>query len=551
MDKNTIVGLVLIGLILVLSPWLMKQLGYNQPAASPPEEVQIAPVQAGATEEAVQTTPAPVIARAVSPPASAAVTAPADTVVIETDLYTAVVTNIGGGTIIGWELKKHLVGDKADNRPVNLVPENSSGNLGIMLDGANLDLGNVPFRLSGPSSYSEGGVAYQKLVFSYPFSGGGSLDREYTFRDDTYAVQMEVSFNDVSPTEYHIYWNSGIAPTEKDDAAGERYLESFALQAGELLKTKEKATGYTEGYTDWTALRNKYFVAAIIPADEPAAGASLEGEKIELLDENGKQFRWKRMQMALFMPGDRSSETYAVYLGPLDYHMLKNMDVGLEKVMNWGWSLIKPISIAFFYVLQFLYGIVGNYGWAIIIFSIMIKIVLYPLTRKSYESMQAMQALQPQMEAIKTKFKDDPQRMNQETMKLYKKHGVNPMGGCLPMLLQMPVLFALFNLFRTTIMLRQAEFLGGLIPDLSAPDGIIGGTIHVLPILMGITMIVQQRLTMRDPKQKAMAYMMPIMFSFIFYRMASGLNLYYLMFNLLTIAQEVLIKKRKPEETEG
>jgi YidC/Oxa1 family membrane protein insertase len=129
-------------------------------------------------------------------------------------------------------------------------------------------------------------------------------------------------------------------------------------------------------------------------------------------------------------------------------------------------------------------------------------------------------------------------------MKLYKQHGVNPMGGCLPMLLQMPVLFALFNLFRTTIMLRQASFLGGLIQDLSAPDRMIAG-INVLPILMGATMIVQQRLSTQSPQQKMMAYFMPIFFTFLFYQFSAGLNLYYLMFNILTIAQEILIKKHK------
>ena len=157
--------------------------------------------------------------------------------------------------------------------------------------------------------------------------------------------------------------------------------------------------------------------------------------------------------------------------------------------------------------------------------------------------MHAMQELQPKMTAIREKYKKDPQRMNQEIMKLYKQHGVNPMGGCLPLILQLPILYALFTLFRTTILLRQAGFLG-LIKDLSAPDGILGG-INLLPILMGATMIIQQKLSTQDPKQRAMAYMMPIFFSFIFYRMSAGLNLYYLMFNILTIAQEMFIRKHK------
>jgi YidC/Oxa1 family membrane protein insertase len=157
--------------------------------------------------------------------------------------------------------------------------------------------------------------------------------------------------------------------------------------------------------------------------------------------------------------------------------------------------------------------------------------------------MRQMQELQPKIAVLKEKYKNDSQRLNQETMKLYKQHGVNPMGGCLPMVFQMPVLIALFTLFRTTIMLRQASFLA--IRDLSAPDAIFGTGLNLLPILMGISMIVQQKLSTSNPQQKAMAYMMPIFLCFIFYRMSAGLNLYYLMFNVLTIAQELLIKKHK------
>lgn len=211
--------------------------------------------------------------------------------------------------------------------------------------------------------------------------------------------------------------------------------------------------------------------------------------------------------------------------------------------MNFGWLIIQPFSIAFFYTLQFLYQFLRSYGWAIIVFSIIIKILLFPLTRKSMQSMREMQEIQPKIKALQEKLKKDPQRLNQETMKLYKEHGVNPMGGCLPLLLQMPVLFALFNLFRTTIMLRQASFLG-VIHDLSAPDAILGG-VHLLPILMGVTMIFQQRLSPQDPKQKAMAYFMPIFMVVIFYNLSSGLNLYYFMFNILSIIESVITKRHK------
>jgi YidC/Oxa1 family membrane protein insertase len=243
-------------------------------------------------------------------------------------------------------------------------------------------------------------------------------------------------------------------------------------------------------------------------------------------------------------PENQSGGKFTIYIGPMDYPLLKSYNTQLEKMINFGWVVIRPFSIAFFHTLRFLYKYIGNYGWAIIIFSIFIKVALYPLTRKSFQSMKKMQELQPKMNALREKYKNNPQELNKKTMELYKEEGVNPMGGCLPMALQMPVLFALFNLFRTTIMLRQAEFL--MIKDLSAPDLIIAGSVNLLPILLGISMIVQQRLqSTQNPQQKMMAYFMPIFLLFIFYRLSAGLNLYYFMFNALTIVQELIIKKNK------
>jgi YidC/Oxa1 family membrane protein insertase len=238
-----------------------------------------------------------------------------------------------------------------------------------------------------------------------------------------------------------------------------------------------------------------------------------------------------------------------LYFGPVDYHLLKAHNVALEKNMNFGWTIIRPFSIAFMYTLEFLHKIVGNYGWAIIIFAILIKVLMNPLTKKSMDSMKKMQALQPKIEVLREKYKNDPQKLNAETMKLYKTQGINPLGGCLPVVLQMPILFALFNLFRMTIMLRQAPFLG-IIKDLSAPDRIIPigqSAINVLPILMSISMITQQRLTVQDPKQKFTTYFMSVFMIYIFYNLSAGLNLYYFIFNVLQIAQELYIRNKKPK----
>lgn len=199
---------------------------------------------------------------------------------------------------------------------------------------------------------------------------------------------------------------------------------------------------------------------------------------------------------------------------------------------------------------QFINSFIPNYGFVLIIFSIIIKIVVYPLTKSSYQSMKKMQALQPKIAELKEKLKDDPQKMNKETMKLYSTYGINPAGGCLPMLLQMPIFVALWGMFQSAIDLRQQPFVSW-ITDLSQPDVIFSlGTklplvgiqeISGLAVLMGVTTFVQQKMTVKDPKQQALVYMMPIMLTLLFMSFPSGLNLYYFMFNVLSIAQQYYI----------
>jgi len=206
---------------------------------------------------------------------------------------------------------------------------------------------------------------------------------------------------------------------------------------------------------------------------------------------------------------------------------------------------------------QFLRLFISNYGVILVIFSIIVKIALYPLTKTSMDSMRKMQALQPMMAEIREKYKDDPQKMNQQIMRLYKEYGVNPAGGCLPMILQLPILYALWAVFSATIELRQASFVGW-IQDLSSPDVVTTLPFRIpffninevsgLALLMGITMFVQQKMSVKDPRQKMMVYLMPVMLTLMFNSFPAGLNLYYFMFNLLSIAQQVWVNKQHKDE---
>jgi YidC/Oxa1 family membrane protein insertase len=235
-----------------------------------------------------------------------------------------------------------------------------------------------------------------------------------------------------------------------------------------------------------------------------------------------------------------------VYLGPLDYDNLIRYSVGLEQAIDFGFPIIRHVAKLILIIFKAAHSYIPNYGWIIVLFAVVIKIIVYPLTHKTYESASKMQTLQPKIAALKEKYKNDNQRLSKETMKLYKEEGVNPLGGCLPMLLQMPIFISLYNIFGKTIELRQEPF-ALWITDLSTPDEIIfaGFPLHILPLLMALSMLVQQKMTMKDPKQAFLIYAMPVFMIFIFWEMSSGLVLYWTLFNVFTIIQQLLVNHYK------
>jgi YidC/Oxa1 family membrane protein insertase len=560
MDKKTIVAFLLIGLIIFLWPVYMEKVGGEKKAspgfgASPAGSAD-AGNPATTTKSGV---PVPdVVSTRTEPPrftATGPVSVQPETLLVQTGLYEARLSTAGGGTPVSWKLK-HYQDDQ--NRWVELIPDSAAGNLGLVFDSAS-DPSLTVFRVASDQTVTEQGRTRRIILLASDFPNVGRVEKEFTFTDGSYDVGLEVRFTfsnrSAMRDHYLLRWESGLLPTEQNIKDETSYSEASALQGTELLKTKSDNTGLREGVTRWVAVQTKYFIMAVIPRGIDGRGAELKTRKVAL-DKGGGKANWKRFGVGLSVPFDsgiRTSHRFTFFIGPMDHGLLKDQGVQLERLLSFGWSWLRPICIAFLHVLQFLYGIVGNYGWAIVIFSILIKVALYPLTKKSYDSMKEMQELQPKLKALQERYKSDPQKLNAETMKMYKAHGVNPMSGCLPMVLQMPILFALFNVFRATIMFRQAGFLG-IIKDLSGPDRMLplGGslTVNVLPLLMGITMFIQQKKTVTDPKQKFMSYFMSIFMIYIFYSMSAGLNLYYLMFNVLTIAQDLIIKK-KPQAVES
>jgi len=404
------------------------------------------------------------------------------------------------------------------------------------------------------------------IKFQLIIEDGKEIVKTYTFRGSNYEIETDielVGMNDIiSNNEYDLVWNNGLRFVEKNTFDEAIYSNSSVYYGDEQViieapsDNNEIVREDFNGRVDWIAVRNKYFAAIIIP-DEPTSvnGAYLEGQSEARPNQGVAEFYNIRLSLP-FKNTDYEKQSFKLYIGPVDYNALKELGNNLEALVDFGGFfglkfIVRPMAE---YVLlplfNFLHLFIPNYGFVIVVFSIIIKIVVYPLTKKSYQSMKKMSLLQPKIAEIKEKHKDDQQKISKETMKLYQTYGINPAGGCLPMLLQMPIFVALWGMFQTALELRQQPFIWW-IKDLSQPDIIydlgfklpmVGiQEISGLAILMGVTTFIQQKMTMKDPKQQALVYIMPVFLTILFMTFPSGLNLYYFLFNLLSIAQQQYI----------
>jgi YidC/Oxa1 family membrane protein insertase len=463
-------------------------------------------------------------------------------------------SNLGGGTITQFRFKDYK---RYDKQLVQLLKPGASGNLGLEFPlGANevLTFNDIPFSSSLFDRHGNQDTVFIRQPLTLNFTLKTEDDREivrtFSLKPEGYAFDLHLSLKNVHTLApdmvYTINWYDGFAFTEKNIDDDLNYSYVYSKVGDELvhlqLKDKEQSIR-TDGDAHWVALRSKYFLASIIANTSPGVRADIHGAKTKT-DRYFSAALYMRLSHAT-----RHENSFKIIVAPLDEEYLTSLGYGHEHVMNWGWKLIKPISVGILKLLKFMRGFIPNYGVVLLLFSILVKIVLYPLTHKSYESMKRMQELQPLMAELKEKHANNPQALNQETMKLYKEYGVNPLGGCLPMLFQMPLLYALFIVFRTTIELRGASFVWW-IKDLSTPDAVLtlpfsiplyGQHVAILPIIMALTMILQQKMTgssQVNQQQKIMMWFMPIFFLLIFNNFPSGLNLYYTVFNLLTILQQ-------------
>jgi len=468
-------------------------------------------------------------------------------ITVETDLYRLVFSE-RGGTVKKYLLKQYLTTLSDDAPPVNLINVSPPHlPLGLQMESQPpVDLSSQFFEpdKEGLKLTQTGEEAQLKFTCNMP--NGIKITREYTFHQGSYWIDLSVYLSGAGtiPGSLCLYNKPG-ENTNRFTFTGTAYYGNDSLREVKL-DDGEKHT-YT-GSVDWIGYGDNYFITALIPIIS-------EGPWNILIEKKGADGLTESRLTAL-KPSPKSAGqgvevlNLGIYFGPKDIDRLNTLGHNLSKAINFGW--FDPIAKPVLYFLKFLYQYIHNYGLAIIIVTILIKVAFWPLAQKSAKSMKTMQKLQPKMAKLKEKYGKDKEKMNKELMQLYKTYKVNPMGGCLPMLLQIPVFFALYKVLLQSIELRHAPFMLW-INDLSAPDRLmipgvsipyLGG-IPVLTLLMGVSMFLQQKLSPSslDPTQARMMQFLPVIFTCMFINFPSGLVLYWLINNVLTIAQQHYVNK--------
>jgi len=558
-DRKTIMAMIVVGLILILLPKYYKLISPQRPPS--PEPVS-APVDTAAKAEK-QPSPAagqpPIVSSLPvtlpsQPQAVLADTLPNDPeyVRIETKRFSMTIGQ--NGQVTSYTLKEYVF---HDGSPVFLqasaiLPMPATCYLDFDLGQVNFkSLNNIRLVASTRQLTVTSGSDSVRLISAD--SAGREVALTYVFDAEKYGFGVNLQTKGLAAPEtgeFRIRWIGGVPSTEPDVMHDVQYSGAYALVGDALEKIttgRERTKEFTAtGQTRFAAARSKYFIAAIVPA-EPAAGVDIHGTNPEPRSKTSAPQYDLTLRQAW---GANASGRWTVYWGPIRYEDLKALDAGLEGTMNWGWAIIKPFSMGVLRALTAVHKAIPNYGFVIIIFSIAVKMVLWPLTRKSQVSMKKMAALQPEIQVLREQHSKNSQAMNQAIMALYKERGVNPASGCIPLLLQMPLLYALFVVFSSTIEFRQAPFILW-IKDLSLPDFVYtlpfaipmyGARVAVLPLVMGVTQFIMSKRTTTDPNQKFMLYLMPVFMLMIFNNLPSGLTFYYTLFNLLAIVEQNLIK---------
>jgi YidC/Oxa1 family membrane protein insertase len=573
MDKRTIIGFILIMAVLLL--WLPLWNLIFPPQPLPPQTVPSdtlteAPAQPGTAttsppESVVVSTP-PTISEPETTGLAESEIQPEKLIAIDTRNLKVVLSSIGG-TVRQVYLKHYLDYNGDQVQLLGNQTEPAWAGMGALTLGYNdrlAEFNKQSFEVEGDSTILNKKDSTTSVTFTYNASNGAAVVKKYTFHyDDNYLFDLNVDVKQPDKLNMAqgvtVGWFSPLEPTEYDINQDRSKLGGFFNMGGEFdyfnkLKNdslREVATGPI----DWVATRTKYFTAVIMAQSEPGNEVVVMGNQVAYVNPKGGTVSWPLFGagMTYDNPPAEMHLAFNVYTGPLDYARLQKMDKGLSALVDFGWRLFRPFAIAILWFFTNLHKLIANYGLVIIVFSIIMKVVFWPLSLKSAKSMYKMKEIQPKLQELKEKYKNDPAKLNAETMKAYKEYGVNPFGSCLPMLIQLPIFWALYSVLGNTIELRGAPFVGW-ITDLSQPDPtgkFIPLGIGVLPIIMGLAMFFQQKMTITDPKQKMMVYLMPVIFTYLFSKWASGLVLYWTVFSVIGIVEQWMVQRHIKAENEA
>ncbi len=546
MEARLLIAFVLMGLVLFLTPYIYKPATAPAAGANKPATSKTTDVKEAATPPPPAEVPAP-------PPATAAIEMPGqihadkeETVVIDTDLYTVAFSN-KGAVVKSWVLKNFK---DHNGKPMDLVNAESVGKVPAPF--------SVEFRSQKPTVDLNAALykvdrSGDSLTFEF---SDGRIDSKKTFEFSKTSylsrVSSQVTQNGVM-LPHSMDWRGGFGDeTVNAPAANQHALlydpnapRSYGIFSNELQKkdagVAKSGPVATSGQYTFAGIEDSYFTAVFLPTGASSVEMTTFSDNVP---KDGKEVA--RVGAAVGGEGFNSFELYA---GPKDIEILKRVNPKLELVVDWGkfGIIAKPL----FEALKWMAGLVGgNYGWAIILLTVAINMVLFPLKITSMKSSKKMQAIQPQIAAINAKYKglslNDPKKADQnaEIMALYKDNGVNPAGGCLPMLLQLPFFFAFYGVLGVAIQLRGAHFLW--VTDLSQPETL---PIHVFPLILIATQFLTQKMSPSpgvDPAQQKMMLVMPLVLGYMFYFATSGLVIYWLTSNVVGIAQQWFLNRGTP-----
>ena len=553
MDRKTLTGFILIGAILLLWPSYLELISPSEKS-----KYDLVVPDSSLVEKYSDNT----VEKLVSTPKQLLKTEK-QSFVVSGKNYVAEISNTGGGSIVSFSLSKHL---KKSEDSLNLIDSYNTKNLIVSFvnqDGEVVSLDKNWSLVSGRSAELSELEPEVSLIFATEYLGR-PITKELVFSYGSYEIDIFVSLRnlkDISVDEkYTISWAGGLPEHEGSQDA--MFMEALVSQAGSIESFRVGTAGFfgssntsnidTDekkyvGQADFAGYRTKYFGLFFVPQ---------KSDLVEII----KYPTPSRAGVDVNITQDINLEKNKLYLGPLDYSSVESLGVGLEeKILGWQW--LSSVSWLVYSIMVMLYGIIPNYGVVVVLFAVLIKLVTYPLMAKQLRSSKKMQEISPLMNQIKIKYKNNPTLQQQKMAALFQENKINPLAGCLPLLIQMPVLMSVFMVFRNTIAFRGESFFLW-INDLSSADTllVVGGVpINVLPFLMSFSMYYTMKLSSAtqpaggDPAQEAtqqmMKYMFPGMMFFLFYAFPSGLNLYYLCFNIMQILQQKIINSEAPNNS--